>query len=135
LFSGNPSTWPTLWTGAKIALTSASSSRSIGSAAQVAQSRMLAGLALPAIVVAISGFSRENWSASLAIGVPRARQAAAALRAASFTLSGSLSQTGSAASVRSRALNGPAFMTPIPRSTSHGTVSSAKRVFWRVYWL
>jgi tRNA dimethylallyltransferase len=53
----------------------------------------------------------------------------AADRAACFTLSGSLSQAGSAASVSSRALNGPAFITPMLLAFSQATVSSANRVF------
>ena len=127
--------WPTFLTGAKIACTSWSSCLSSGSAAHAAQARMLAGLALPATVVAIAGFASENCRASLAIELPRLRQSSAARRAAAFTSSGSLSQAGSGASVRSRALNGPAFITPIPLAARNGTVSSANRVFCSVYWL
>jgi len=75
---------------------------------------MFSGFALPAIVVAMSGLAQENWSASLAMSSPRPAHKAAAARAASFTDSGSFSQGGSAALVSSRALNGPAFITPIP---------------------
>ena len=96
---------------------------------------MFAGFALPATVVAMSGLAIENCRASFAIDDPRARQSSAACRAAAFTSSGSLSQAGRGASVRSRALKGPAFITPMPRDVSHGIVSSANRVFWRVYWL
>ena len=97
------------FTGAKMACTSARSCWSIGSAAHFAHVRMLLGLALPATVVAISGWSSENCRASLAMSDPRAAQWAAALRAAALTASGSLSQAGSGAFVSSRALNGPAF--------------------------
>ena len=96
---------------------------------------MFAGLALPATVVAMSGLASENCRASFAIDEPRARQRSAARRAAAFTSSGSLSQGGRAASVSSRALKGPAFITPMPRSFKNGIVSSAKRVFCSVYWL
>ncbi len=53
----------------------------------------------------------------------------------SFDASGSFNHFGRGAFVSSRAENGPAFMMPMPRSFSHGTDSSANRVFWSVYWL
>src|SRR5690606_39184663 len=108
---------------------------SSGSAAHLAQLRMLFGFALPLTVVVMSGFARLNCSASLAMSTPLLAQWAAAWRAAAFTFSGSLSQAGSGALVSNRALNGPAFITPTPLALRYGTVSSAKRVFWSVYWL
>ena len=113
LFSRSPSAWPTFRTGEKIAWTSASNCSSSVSAAHSDQLRIFSGFALPAIVVAISGLASENYTASLARELPRARQTAAAARAAAFTSSGSLSQAGSGASVSNRALNGPALITPI----------------------
>ena len=104
-------------------------------AAHCAHCRMFAGFALPAIVVAMSGCARLNCSASLAMSTPFCAQCAAAARAAAFTFSGSFSHAGSDAFVSRRALNGPAFIAPMPRALSHGTVSSAKRVFCNVYWL
>ncbi len=123
------------FTGAKIAWTSANRSASSGSAAHRAQLRMFSGFALPATAAAISGWASENWRASSAISTPRAAQQAAARRAASYTGSGSFNQAGSGAKVSSRALNGPAFITPTPRAFKYGTVSSANRVFCSVYWL
>jgi len=58
-----------------------------------------------------------------------------ALRAAALTLSGSFSTPGAARWSGSRALNGPAFIMPTPFDFKYGIVSSAKRVFWSVYWL
>ena len=77
---------------------------------------MFSGLALPAMVVAMSGCEQENCRASLAMSDPRWAQSAAAARAAAFTASGSLSQAGKEALVSRRALKGPAFMAPIPRA-------------------
>ena len=123
------------FTGAKIACTSRSSSSSSGSAAQSAQARTFCGFALPATVVAMSGLAMANCRASFAIELPRDRHSYAAARAAAFTSSGSFSHAGSGASVSSRALNGPAFIAPMPFALSSGIVSSAKRVFCSVYWL
>jgi len=58
---------------------------------------MLSGLALPAMVVVMSGLAQENCSAILAISTPFFAQCSAALRAAAFTFSGSFSQAGNGA--------------------------------------
>ena len=50
----------------------------------------------------------------VAMSLPRLAQSSAAFRAAAFTGSGSLSHFGNGASVNNRALNGPAFIAPIP---------------------
>ena len=82
------------FTGAKIASTSASNSRSMGCSSHSAHLRMFAGLAEPATVVARPGCSQENWSASWAMSTPRSAQSFAAARAAALTSSGSLSHAG-----------------------------------------
>ena len=97
-----------------ISSTSASNCSSIGSATHLAQLRIFSGLALPAMVVVMSGLAVENCSASLAMSLPRLAQSAAALRAAAFTASGSFSHLGSGALVSKRALNGPALRMPMP---------------------
>jgi hypothetical protein len=73
LFSANPSTMPDVFHGLKDFLTPRfSSSWSTGSAAQDAQRRMFSGFALPAIVVAMSGFATLNCKRQFGdVGVPR----------------------------------------------------------------
>ena len=69
---------------------------SIGWATHSAQLRMLFGFALPAMVVVMSGWAKENCSASFAMSTPCLAQCAAALRAAALTASGSFSQRAAA---------------------------------------
>ena len=117
--------------GARIAWTSLRSPSSTGSSTHFAHSATRSGLADPAMQVAMSGFRIENWTASFAMSLPRFAAWSAAFRATSRPSGVALCQEGSGAFESSRALNGAAFITPVPFAFASG-IRPSSMVFWSV---